>query len=239
MSKNRLALVEESPQLSPRQKRQLELEEQWKPLENDSVEVERINRTCQLIKKCLDLKGKVVADLGCGSGEITRFLRDQGALVHAVDLSRIALKNLQQEQGIKNFPDFIPRTTLEDYSYDLVVCTDVIGDLPENDYRLLMNELSRLVKNDGLVVCSTPIDIDSDESLPLFNYLANTEFEILEWVVSHHRLRIKLPFFKKSRLWMRLTESITKNLYDETGISHAMFIGKRKPFFQQKKPEMT
>ena len=231
MANSRLAQVKEIPKLSARELRQLKLEEQWSPFADSLIENIRLARTKALILKHLDLKGRLVADLGCGSGELSRFVRDQGAEVHAVDLSRPALKQLEGQSRIKTFADFIPRTTLEDYSYDLVICTDVIADLPEGDYRLLMNEMSRLVKNDGFVICSTEIDVESDESLPLFNHLANTEFVISEWVVSHHRLFRKLPFLKESNTWIRVAESISRNFYQEAGISHAIFIGTRKPLF--------
>jgi chemotaxis methyl-accepting protein methylase len=184
--------------------------------------------------------------------------------------------------------DALPSTKLDDDAYDLVLCTDVIGYLNSKDYRLLMAELSRLVKRTGHVVCSTAIDINSEDALQRFGSLAETEFEIEEWQFSYHLLLLRLKrFFEApaqyvnaakaaemrkqglsqrqglSHLWYKLNtsqpakwlwqpikwffnpvnyflrqsqglmiflEKICKFFWSESGISHAIFLGKRRAF---------
>ncbi len=265
--------------------------EQFDPQRN-SMERERLERTQKLVLRHMDLQGKTIADLGCGSGVLTRMLRSKDTLADAVDISEVALKELQKadDTGIHPIQDFVPATKLKDDHYDLVVSTELIGYLPEELFRLYFSELARVVKPEGLVVCSTAVDIHSDDSLERFHSLAGTEFEPLEWLFSYHRLTLQLlNFFKASlhfvqaaqdpecrhselkkrtgtgRWWFSVNsspagslpwriiqylfypivyllsqhrttlivlEKICRIIYGDSGISHALFIGKRKRVFQ-------
>lgn len=262
--------------------------EQFNPLRN-SMERQRLERTWDLLLRHQDPSGKQIADLGCGSGILSERLAKHGAYVLALDIASNALK-LISEKNISNIEikqDYVPFTTLDDQAYDLVISTDLIGFLHIQDYRLFMSELSRLVSANGKILCSTSIDLNSDDVLERFNALAETELQIDEWVFSYHRLYIKLlalleiptfyvrikkdpDFFhreqgKRSSLgqkWLRLQkntavnffwkslnifttplynrvknshwllnqlEKICRFFWSEAGISHAIFIGKRRP----------
>lgn len=265
--------------------------EHMDPLRN-CRERERVDRTLQLIKDQIDLAGKTAADLGCGSGVLTRRLRDAGAKVDAIDISGNALKLLKEKgtENIQPIQDFVPMTILKDDSYDLVMSTELIAVLPHEVYRLYFSEMSRLVKPEGQVVCSTLIDINSEDALQRFGALAETEFKIDQWVFSYHLCHIRISdFFKApsrfvrasrdseyrhreldrrysiSRWWFRLNsskaaaafwfifqypckpfvyllrqnrsillglEKFCKFLWSDSGISHAIFIGKRRPMLE-------
>jgi 2-polyprenyl-3-methyl-5-hydroxy-6-metoxy-1,4-benzoquinol methylase len=262
--------------------------EQFNPLRNCS-ERERLERTLHLIREYSHLSDQFAVDLGCASGVFSKKLRDAGASVHAVDVSSLALNKLRESEAhhIEAIQDCLPDTSLKDNTYDLVVCTDVIGFLNPQDYRLLFSELSRLVKSEGFVVCSTALDINTEDPLDKFAKLAETEFNISKWKMSYHLLHIRLSdFFEAparfvrasrepdyrhrevekrkgfSRLWfqwnsayapsflwyplyilatpivsllqqsrylMIVLEKITHFLWNESGISHAIFIGQRRP----------
>lgn len=250
----------------------------------------RVERTIDLIHDYLSPETKVVSDLGCGFGIFAKHLRDKGAKVDAVDIAKNALEHVADEENITPFQEYVPYTHLEDDHYDLVISTELIAYLPKEDFRLYFSELSRLVKKDGFVVCSTPIDIYSDEALQRFAALAETEFDIEKWVFGYHYLWIKFHAFwhapyafvkaandqryrkeqleaRKglSRWWFRsnsspgmsffwtpfkwlfqpilnlirnskkfLTslESISRFLWQDQAISHAIFIGKRRPLLK-------
>ncbi len=262
--------------------------EQFNPLRN-AMERERLDRTFAAIKEHFDPVYKLVADLGCGSGVMSRRIRDAGASIHAVDISNNALKILAQSDmtSIQATQDYVPRTTLTDESYDLVISTELIAWLPSDDYRLYMAELARLVKGEGWVVCSTAVDIDSEDALQRFAALAETEFTVKKWILSYHRLSLRLwdffdaprRFFRASQdpeyreqqlkkrhafslLWFRCNsskilgyfwfliqyiatpiayalkqwppllngmEKISRFLWNDAGITHAIFIAKRRP----------
>jgi 2-polyprenyl-3-methyl-5-hydroxy-6-metoxy-1,4-benzoquinol methylase len=206
-------------------------------------EIERIERTWNLIRKIPHLEQKVVIDVGCGKGLIAKRLKNLGATVHVLDGSLIPLNNLQNE-GITTIHDYLPKTKLKEGYYDIVICTDVIALLPPQEHRLLMLELSRIVKKEGFVVCSTGLDIHSEDALEIFQALLQTEFDIDECLLSYHALHIKIRNILKtllltplSYLWRHnrrmlvLCEKLTKALNEDSGVSHAICIGKRRALF--------
>ncbi len=266
--------------------------EQFNPLRN-CMHRERIDRTMQLIEKMGELQNKRVVDLGCGSGVLSRRIRDEGASVDAVDVSENALKKLREFslERIQPCQDYVPSTLLNDDAYDLVVCTELIAYVRSDEYRLLFSELIRLVKREGYIICSASIDIDSDDALARFAEFAETETEILQWSLSYHRCYIRIKsffetpsrFIKASRdgewktrelkkrgslssWWLRINSTpplvwlwypisllfypfmaLLKNnrtvllllekfchaLWQENGVSQAIFIGKRRKLFQE------
>lgn len=187
---------------SARVELQAKLERQWltdpqqfDPTRNN-IERERIERAGQILHSLNHHVGPAV-DLGCGYGYITRKMHQLGWQTRGVDIANNALKAFAEkgDEGIQLSQDALPSTKLDDDAYELVVCTDVIGYLEQRDYRLLMAELSRLVKRDGYVICSTAIDIDSEDALPRFGELAETEFQIERWHFCHHLLLIRFKHF--------------------------------------------
>lgn len=178
---------------------------QFDPLRN-CMEHERLERTMEIISHFLILSGKLAADLGCAAGVLARRIRDKGATLHAVDISSIALKYFRESplDSIELFEEYVPHTSLRDSAYDLVVCTELIGYLHPNEYRMLFSELSRIVKPDGYIVCSTAVDINTDDAVQKFANLAETEFVIDQWIFSYHRLYIRIKdFFEAPMRFMK------------------------------------
>ena len=150
--------------------------EQFNPLRN-CMERERIERTWSLAVEFLPLKNKLVADLACGAGVMTQRLKEAGARVHALDIASIPLKILQEKvpQVDQTFQQCLPHTTLEDDAYDMVFADEVIAFIPPQQLRLFMSELSRLIKPDGYVICSTALDLNTQDPLARFESLTETE----------------------------------------------------------------
>ncbi|MEM1282549.1 MAG: class I SAM-dependent methyltransferase [Chlamydiota bacterium] len=170
----------------------------------------RVQRTIQLLKDVISPKEKTVADIGCGSGVISKKLRDEGATVDAVDVSQNALKELQTKnfEGIHPIHDYMPNTNLKDSHYDIVLATELIADIPPDQYRIFFSELARVVNAEGYVICSTPIDIQSENALERFAELASTEFNITKWTFSYHYLQIKfLDFFKAPHRFVKASKN--------------------------------
>jgi 2-polyprenyl-3-methyl-5-hydroxy-6-metoxy-1,4-benzoquinol methylase len=196
--------------------------EKFDPLRN-CMGKERITRTLQLMDQYFSIPSKTIVDLGCGKGILSLELKSRGAVVTAVDIANNALNKLRQlsepSMILKN--DYIPHTKLEDESFDCVLCTDLIGFLNPREHRLLFSELARLVKKDGHVICSTAIDINSEDSLERFTNLVETELCIEKWKTSHHRYYIRfLDFLKAPKRFARARkdkdyrkEALTKRFY--------------------------
>lgn len=167
--------------------------------ERNCMQQERLRLTLELLQRHSSLMGKKAVDLGCGSGVFARMLAAAGAQVDALDISSCALKALKEhdQTNITAIQDLIPTTKLEDDSYDLVISTQVIGYLPREERRLYFAELSRLVKPQGFIICSTALDIDTEDALQAFGDLVETEFHPLEWVFSYHAFLIRLKYLLK------------------------------------------
>lgn len=262
--------------------------------ERNCIERERLKRTLELLKRHVGITGKYAVDLGCGRGTLAKLLKAEGAVVDAVDISNVALKPLKDASVKENNPgkinaieDFVPATKLADDSYDIVLSTELIGYLPKEERRLYFAELSRLVKTDGYVICSTGLDIHTDDALQAFVDLVETEFHPLEWRLSSHAFLISiknflktpenyakgskdqnfrqqeiakrrgfkrywyqlnsswfpgviwklvsyftnpvLNLFEQNRTLMLLLENLCRVLKSNSGISHVIFIGQRRP----------
>lgn len=163
---------------------------------------ERIKRTSFLLNEYIKLPGSLVVDLGCGQGDFSYRLTEAGANVHSIDISQNALKILKEKypEISEVSQDYVPETKLQDDKFDLVLAMELIAYLQPEDYRLFFSELSRIMKPTGYVVCSTKIDLDSDDSLERFKNLAETEFKFVSWIFSYHRYYIHLCDFIKAPL---------------------------------------
>lgn len=211
----------------------------------NAIERERIDRTWKLIKPLMEVPELQAADLGFGWGVLTRKMQGRGGLVDAVDIAENALKHFTAREpcAVNLSCDGLPRSSLADDRYDLVVCTDLIAELETNDQRLLISELYRILKPSGFLVCSTSLDYRTDGALERFAALIDTEFEVIEWEVSHHAYALKLiNLFKalgllfkplkrlvqNSRTFTLFLESICRAISPDRGVSHAICVAKLK-----------
>lgn len=127
-------------------------------------------------------KGKIVLDIACGSGYGSKMLAEAGAAkVIAMDVSEEAI-----ESARKNFPhnniehragDAL-KIALGEKTVDAVVSFETIEHLKDADAYL--QELARVVKDDGLVMISTPNRKVSQEKNPFhFKEFDKEEFEAI------------------------------------------------------------
>lgn len=113
------------------------------------------------------LRGKTVIDVGCGDGRDTVLLAKLGAArVTGVDLSpgAIALAQRRAEvDGVADRVDFVcaPVETAQiaDGSYDIVWCNAILHHLTDN-LDLVMRNMSRWAKPDGLISFAEPINLN-------------------------------------------------------------------------------
>lgn len=106
-----------------------------------------------------DIEGKIVGDLGCGSGIISALLVSKGADLLSLDFSTTALKltaeNLNSyrnsswsliQANVENLP-------IKDQTFDIIVATDLIEHLfsPSG----FLREMSRTLRQNGLLILST------------------------------------------------------------------------------------
>lgn len=202
--------------------------EQFNPMRN-ALQRERLNRTWTLMREYFSAANLIIADLGCGGGDLSAKLAEEGAHVDAIDIANNALKVLQTKniQNITGSQDYVPNTMLKDEAYDVVISTEVIAFLHPDQYRLFTSELARIMRSKAFVVCSTEIDIHSDDALHRFADIAETEFEVEKWIFSYHALYIHLLNFMSApsrfaKAW-RDKEYRQKELKDRVSVQHWWF----------------
>lgn len=305
MSKNPLEVIATSEKKDPPSKREIDTNPAIKAkayfdrlwlqeperfaFEKIARERIRFHHTIQLISETVNPSDKKAVDLGCGSGILSRKLRDKGAHVTAVDISKNALKRLKEKDShqIETVQGYAPKTSLPDNHFTIVMATELIAYLTPKEQRILISEMARLITKDGYMICSTLLDIESEDALQRFADLIATEFTVEKWVFSHHFLQIKFynffkapsRFFKAwknkkyrekslakrhslAKLWFKinsaslpasfwylvqflfypihqflrssdnftlLLEKLSKAVWGEKAISHALCIGKLRP----------
>lgn len=280
---------------SKREELQARLERQWliSPHQFDalrnSMERERLRRSFELLHAFCPITQQQIVDLGSAWGDFSSILHDKGGKILCVDLASNSFKSLKERYphltDIKQ--DYVPKTTLDDEKYDIVVALDIIGFIHPDDHRMFFAELSRLVKPNGFVLCSTPLDIRTEDPLQAFADLAETEFKISKWSLSYHLCYLYIvdffsapaKFWKASKdreyrqeelrqrkglsqFWFRANsspliswfwkgvellfnplnhflkmhprpllflEKFCRTFWDSSGVSHAIFIGQRRP----------
>lgn len=173
----------------------------------DCMQRERITHTWNLLQKNMTVDGMQAVDMGCGYGVLSEKLHQANAKsIDAVDASHLALDHISGNlfPRICKKQDCLPNTLLEDESYDIVVATDVIGELQDADFRFFFSELARVIKDNGHLVCSTSLDMHSEDALERFAMLAETEFEFVDWKFSFHRFYIHIcDFFEAPRRFVQ------------------------------------
>jgi len=103
-------------------------------------------------------ENKLVLDLGCGSGYGSAILAKKAWGVHGIDKTEDAIdfaKRYYDKGNVEWFVEFFPLIQKEDKKYDVVVCHEVIEHV--EDDMLLLQEIKRVMKDDGIFVGTTPI----------------------------------------------------------------------------------
>lgn len=104
-------------------------------------------------------RGKVVADIACGTGYGTEILAVQGEAkdVYGVDIASDAVEYARQKHAALQITYLVASgadTGLPGGAFDLVVSFETIEHLEDDDG--LMAEFDRLLKPGGKLICSTP-----------------------------------------------------------------------------------
>lgn len=123
------------------------------------------------------VKDKVVLDIACGAGYGSDLLSNLAEKVIGIDLSEESIEfakkhytneNIQFKQGsISNIP-------LTDKSVDVIVSYETIEHVDEDLQHIAMKEYGRVLKDDGILIISTP-------SKNAKNYNAENPYHLKEY----------------------------------------------------------
>jgi ubiquinone/menaquinone biosynthesis C-methylase UbiE len=107
------------------------------------------------------VKGKVVLDIASGSGYGTKLISAKAKKVYGVDVSTEAIEYSEKQYGAQNITYLLgngEEIPLEDNSVDVVVTFETIEHI--ENYKKFLDEISRVLKDDGIAIVSTPNDLE-------------------------------------------------------------------------------
>lgn len=125
----------------------------------DVEKMKRIDNDWEVVSNLGPFKGKVVVDVGCGTGGMVRELSSRGAVVTGIDINDM----IQKAQAVPGVAD---ETYLvgggEDLPFgddfaDLVLFIASLHHVPEGKYDRALKEAHRVLKPGGLVLCLEPV----------------------------------------------------------------------------------
>lgn len=118
-------------------------------------DIERIETVAQLVAK---YKGKRVLEAGCGAGHVTSMICDDEMPLTAIDVwkSDTILENKRKWQGYEFILCSVSALPFKDGSFDTAIYSEVIEHLQSKDQMTSIKELSRCLRQDGVMIMSTP-----------------------------------------------------------------------------------
>ncbi len=114
------------------------------------------------LKKIVQLaqfqENDLVLDLGCGEGFLISLIPNSTKKIVGLDISEIALNRaaeiLKEKKGVELLRGNAEKLNLPDESFDKIICSEMLEHTPKP--RKAMEEMHRVLKNNGLLVISVP-----------------------------------------------------------------------------------
>lgn len=138
----------------------------------------------ELVKYFKIIKDMKVLDVGCGRGEMILYAAKNKANAYGIDYSKsaIQLANMvknKQEKEIKNRMNFnlmdAKKLKFGNSSFDLVILTDVVEHLYDNELDVVFSEIYRVLKKDGILVVHTaPNKLFNEITYKYYSYPVST-----------------------------------------------------------------
>jgi 2-polyprenyl-3-methyl-5-hydroxy-6-metoxy-1,4-benzoquinol methylase len=127
--------------------------------EKDMPEVTKneINRLHESIIKEIQKEFTTVLDVGCGNGWVSKKLIPLGKKVISMDISSANPVKALREVGHQNHAGLIAdvyNIPLKENSIDCIVASEILEHVP--DPKLFINNLIKLLKNNGKLIITTP-----------------------------------------------------------------------------------
>lgn len=138
----------------------------------------------ELIKYFKITKDMKVLDIGCGRGEMVLFTAKNKAIAYGIDYSKpaIQLANIvknKQKKEIKNKMHFelmdAKGLKFGDSSFNLVILTDVVEHLYDDELDVVFSEIYRVLKKGGMLVVHTaPNKLFNEITYKYYSYPVST-----------------------------------------------------------------
>lgn len=125
-------------------------------MDDDEIKIEHIQRY-QSIQHLVP--GKIILDAACGEGYGTDMIAKDAHQIYGIDIDKVTIEHAQK-QYIKANLEFlvgsIEKLPFEDGFFDIVVSFETIEHVDEKIQNAFLKEIKRVLKEDGLLIISTP-----------------------------------------------------------------------------------
>jgi ubiquinone/menaquinone biosynthesis C-methylase UbiE len=198
------------------------------------TENERQRRRAQLIRSLVRKHGvKMILDIGCAEGYITKYLTEAAAMTVGIDPDLQYLKAAKEKLTRPEFVNAsIEFTPFKDGSFDGIALLEVLEHLPGSVQEHGLQESLRLLKEKGLMIVSIPYNeniiktkcVHCGNITPLYGHLHKMDEKYLRAKVGDMpnlvlRATYRLPnvqmvsckpFFKSwpFRIWLLLNDML-------------------------------
>ena len=166
-------------------------------------------------------KGKIGLDYCCGEGENAIIMAESGAAkAYGIDISPYSIGVCQkkaEEGGLSGKTDFrvmdAEKLEFPDNTFDFIVCAGVLHHL---DVKKVYPQLLRVLKPDGVVVCSEPLIYN-----PVFQYYRRSTPHLrTEWETEHilrkEDITLALDYFEELDMKFYNLATLAAVLFGET-----------------------
>lgn len=103
-------------------------------------------------------KGSSVLNIGIGDGSFERLALEAGLNISSLDPDSESVESLSKRLNINAYCGSIENICLPSQSLDVVVVSEVLEHLEEDQARAGLKECARVLKNNGLLLGSVPAD---------------------------------------------------------------------------------
>jgi ubiquinone/menaquinone biosynthesis C-methylase UbiE len=121
----------------------------------------------RMLKTLLPAKKSIkVLDIGCGLGDLTKMVwsLDPKNDITGIDISENAINRISkmnEKEGLRDLKfrvGSLPSLKFKDHSFNLVLCLEVLYYLNEEDRKISLEEINRIIKPGGYLLLSGGLD---------------------------------------------------------------------------------
>lgn len=121
-----------------------------------------ISRKKKVIRMLSPQKSDIICDLGCGDGNLSKFIVKKVEEVYGIDISPTRVRR-SQKKGIKAICADVCSTPFKSDYFDKVICSEVIEHIINS--KELLQEINRILKKGGTAVLTVPFNQKIEKTL--------------------------------------------------------------------------
>lgn len=150
------------------------------------------------------VKNKIVLDAACGEGYGSSLLAEDAIRVYGVDINPEVVEIANEKYGnsrVSYLVGSVAELPFEDDFFDIIISYETIEHISSELQQCFMNEIKRVLKQDGMLLMSTP---NKAVYTDLVN--ANNEFHIKEFYLQEYKDFLK-NFFENIEFYYQYPDT--------------------------------